>query len=119
MAGASMRIESDARNGRAIGSRIRLSGRVLGVALVIEEVVTDYEPPRRKAWQTLCEPRLLVIGPYCMGFDVQPHAGGSHVTMWIDFALPRRGVARWLGRLLGCFYARWCTTQMLGALTAA
>jgi Polyketide cyclase / dehydrase and lipid transport len=116
MAGSTLRLETDDRNGQAVGSRIRLSGRVLGIALAVEETVTDYEPPRRKVWQTVGAPRLVVIGAYRMGFDVQPHAGGSQVTLWIDYALPQRGVARWLGRLFGRFYARWCTTRMLDAL---
>ena len=116
MAGSSMRLETDERHGQAIGSRIRLSGRVLGIALSVEEAITVYEPPWHKAWQTLGEPRLLVIGPYRMGFDVLPLGSGSRVTLWIDYGWPRRGVERWLGRLFGRFYARWCTTQMLGSL---
>src|SRR5512134_1621294 len=116
MAGGSMHVETDDRHGQSIGSRIRLTGRVLGIALAVEEAITDYEPPWRKAWQTLGEPRLLVIGPYRMGFEVQPQGSGSRVTLWIDYGLPDRGVERWLARLLGRFYARWCTTRMLGAL---
>lgn len=119
MLGASMRIEADAAQGRAIGSRIRLSGRVLGLPLFVEETVTDYAPPQRKAWQTLGEPRLLVIGAYRMGFEVEPRTGGSRVRLWIDYQLPTRGAARWLGRLLGGFYARWCVGQMLEAVGPA
>ena len=60
-AGASMRIETDERHGQAPGSVIRMTGRVLGLDLRLEEVVTTYEPPRRKVWETRGEPRLLVI----------------------------------------------------------
>lgn len=67
-------------------------------------------------WQTTGEPRLLVIGRYRMGFEVQPCGVGSRVGLWIDYELPRVGVAHWLGRLLGRFYARWCTSRMLDAL---
>lgn len=113
MAGSSMRIETDAQGGRAVGSHIRLAGRVLGMTLSVDEAVTEHDPPRRKAWQTLGEPRLLVIGGYRMGFDVLPLVQGSRVRLWIDYALPQHGVGRWLGRLLGGVYARWCTRQML------
>lgn len=119
MAGAAMTVETDERGGRAVGSRIRLAGRVLGVALRVDEAVTEYEPPRRKVWQTVAEPRLLVIGRYRMGFSVEPVDTGCRVRLWIDYDLPARGVARWLGRLAGDYYARWCTQQMLLAVRAA
>ena len=113
MIGSSMRIETDERRGQAVGSHIRLAGRVLGLRLSLDEVVTDYEPPRRKAWQTVGEPRLLVIGGYRMGFDVHAAGRGSGVRMWIDYDLPPRDPGRWLGRLFGRAYAKWCTEQML------
>ena len=116
MAGASMRIATDALNGQAVGSRIALSGRVLGIGLAAEEAVTAYDPPRRKVWQTLGEPHLLVIGAYRMGFEVGPCEGGSRVALWIDYDLPRRGIGRWLGRWFGRWYAKWCVAQMLGSL---
>lgn len=72
MAGSSMRIETDAQGGSAVGSHLRLAGRVLGMTLSVNEGVTEYDPPRRKACQTLGEPRLLVVGGYRMGFDVLP-----------------------------------------------
>ena len=59
-----MELQLDERAGRAIGSRIRLDGRVFGVRLGLEEIVTEYEPPARKVWETVGAPRLLVIGPY-------------------------------------------------------
>jgi hypothetical protein len=41
MAGSSMTISTDEAHGQAVGSRIRLSGRVLGVELKVDEVVTE------------------------------------------------------------------------------
>lgn len=119
MLGSSMRIEIDRLRGQAVGSMIRLHGRVLGMRLALEQAVTEYEPPRRKAWQTLGEPRLLVIGGYRMGFDVEPAGARCRVRIWIDYDLPRAGVGRWLGLLLGRVYARWCTRQMLHDCQAA
>jgi len=113
MAGALMRTETDARHGQAVGSVIRMTGRVLGVNLTLEEAVVERVPPRRKAWETLGEPRLLVIGRYRMGFDLAPQAGGAGLRVWIDYDLPAHGVPRWLGGLLGHVYADWCVRQMV------
>lgn len=111
-AGASMRIETDERRGQAPGSVIRMTGRVLGLDLWLEEVVTTYEPPRQKVWETRGEPRLLLIDQYQMGFTIDPVPQGSRLVVFIDFQLPQQGVGRVLGLLLGRGYAAWCTRRM-------
>lgn len=113
MAGGRMQIETDELAGRAVGSKIRLSGRVLGLRLFVEEAVTEYELPYRKAWETVGDVRLLVIGPYRMGFEITPDAARSRLRVFIDYALPSRGLSRWLRRGLGSWYARWCTSRMV------
>jgi hypothetical protein len=112
MAGSSMAIEADAAGGRAMGSLVRLSGRVLGMRLGAVVEVVERKPPRRKAWQTVGEPRLLVIGRYRMTVDVQPVRQATHVLIAVDYNLPTVRPARWLGMLLGRWYARWCVQQM-------
>lgn len=111
MAGSTMRFEFDERRGRAVGSRIGMFGKVLGISLELVEVVTDREPPRRKAWETVGEPRLLVIGSYRMGFDIQPEGSGSRLRVYIDYDDPP-GPWRLAGKLLGGLYARWCTRNI-------
>lgn len=114
MAGAHMGIELDAAQGHALGSKMRMSGRVLGIPLVVEEIVTDYAPPLRKYWQTTDEPRLLVIGYYQMGFEITPQGSISQLRIFIDYALPKSMPERWLGKVFGGLYARWCVRHMVG-----
>jgi hypothetical protein len=45
-----------------------MSGRVAGLALLVEEVVTERNPPYLKVWETRGHPRLLVIGDYRLDF---------------------------------------------------
>ena len=89
-----------------------LSGRVLGVPLSVEEIVTERQPPLSKVWQTIGVPRLLVIGRYEMGFEITPQGASSLLCVFIDYALPETPLARWLGRLLAPSYASWCTESM-------
>ena len=103
----------DDGGGHTVGSHVRLSGRVLGVRLFLEEVVIERDAPRHKAWETVGEPRLLVIGAYRMAFDIQPRTDGVEVRVGIDYELPTRGIARLLGRVFGRAYAQWCTRQMV------
>lgn len=118
MAGAAMRLDTDAGGGQALGSVIRMHGRLLGMRLHLEEAVTDRELPWRKSWETLGEPRLLVIGHYRMGFRLTSQAGSTRLCVWIDYALPKGAPARWLGHLFGPAYARWCVDRMLADAVA-
>jgi len=108
-----MEIEFDENRGQKVGSRIRLAGRVFGVELLVEEIVTERIPPRRKVWETRGSPKLLVIDRYRMGFELSPHGEDSMLRVFIEYALPTKAPARWLGRLFGRHYARWCTQRMV------
>jgi len=119
MAGSRMDIEFDAGKGQVVGSHIRLKGRVLGIVLDADEVVTERTPPLRKAWQTIGAPRLLVIESYRMGFVITPRGGASQLRVFIAYALPTGRMSRWLGAILGGFYARWCTEKMADDAAAA
>ena len=112
MGGGRMKIELDEGLGKKVGSRIRLAGRVFGIELSVEEVVTERDPPRRKAWETRGSPKLLVIDHYRMGFEISPLEKDSMLRVFIEYSLPAKVPARWLGILFGKYYARWCTRRM-------
>jgi hypothetical protein len=90
-----------------------LTGRILGIKLAVEEVVIERTPPHRKVWETIGSPQLLVMGHYRMGVEVIPAGQASQLRIFIDYTLPERTPARWLGRLFGRYYARWCIRQMV------
>jgi hypothetical protein len=114
MIGGAMRTSFDSANGRAIGSHVRMDGKLLGIELSLEEVVTERVPPLRKAWQTVGTPRLLVIGNYRLGFDIASRGPqSSDLRVFIEYDLPPSPPLRWLGHLLGATYARWCVQQMI------
>ena len=112
MMGSKMAIEVDAGGGHAIGSTIRMHGRLMGLSVSLEEVITEREAPHRKLWETIGTPQLLVIAHYRMGFELAPRGDSSLVRVFIDYGLPTTAPGSWLGRLFGGAYARWCTEQM-------
>ena len=111
MAGSSMNFAFDHGGGRMLGSRIGMSGKVLGLALEMSEIVIERGPPRRKVWETEGNPRLLVIGAYRMGFDIAPKGIGSRLSVFIEYDLPP-WPWRLLGLIAGRFYALWCVRSM-------
>jgi hypothetical protein len=108
-----MNIIVDERRGMAVGSHIVLRGRVFGIPLFLNEVVVARDVSRRKVWETVGEPRLLVIGRYQMGFEIAPSDAGAHLRVSIDYELPSGGMSRLFGHAFGRTYARWCTRQMV------
>lgn len=118
MAGCKVYVDTDAMQGQAVGSRILLTGRVLGRCLSAAEMVIEYAPPRRKVWATIGDVRLLVIGAYRMGFNVRPDGDGSLLSVFIEYTLPTHGAGRCLGLLFGRIYARWCVRQMISDAAA-
>ena len=112
MLGSKMAIELDASGGRAVGSKVRMHGRLLRFPLALEEIVVERNPPMRKAWETV-DARLIVIGQYRLGFHLEAEGNACAVLVFIDYDLPGKWPARPLGRLLGRPYARWCTERMV------
>lgn len=110
MLGSKMATATDAELGQKVGSHITMTGNVLGIPLSLDEVVVERIPPWEKAWETVGAPRLLVIGAYRMGFRVLRHERGAVLNVFIDYDLPAQ--LRWLGKLIGHRYARWCVKQM-------
>ena len=104
-----MNVELDSGRGREVGSHIRLRGSAFGIRLDVEEVVITHDPPWRKRWRTVGSPRLLVIGSYEMGFNLAATPTGTALRVYIEYALPE---TKWLGRLFGRYYAKWCTKRM-------
>ena len=108
-----MAISVDAGRFRSVGSRLRLSGRVFGIMLNVEEVIVDHQPPYRKSWETIGEPRLLVIGGYRMTFELASRGTNTAIRVSIEYGRPARGFPHVLGALFAVYYARWCTRCMV------
>ena len=113
MMGGSMETSVDQARGQAIGSHVRMTGKMMGIELSLEEIVTEREPPRHKAWETIGRQRLLVIDNYRLGFDITESDKSSKLRVFIDYNLPAARPLRWLGFLFGKFYAKWCVQQMV------
>jgi|SRR4030095_13419528 Polyketide cyclase / dehydrase and lipid transport len=116
MGGGRMSVGVDEKKGKALGSHIRLSGRIFGISLYLDEVVIRRDPPALKVWETVGAPRLLIIGAYTMGVQISPEAGGSRVRVFLDYQLPEGWAGYWLGLVFAQFYSRWCVDEMLNGV---
>jgi len=112
MLGSKMDYEFDAGEARSVGSKFGFRGKILGIALSAEQVVSIRIPPRLKVWETIGVPNLWVIDRYRLGFEIVPEAGSCRLRVFIDYDLPETAPARLLGLIFANAYARWCTGRM-------
>jgi hypothetical protein len=119
MMGGRMFYEFDAGRGRSVGSIIRMGGNFLWLNLFVEEAITVHERPHRKRWETRGVPRLVIIGGYRMGFEIEEAAAVSRLLVFIDYDHPKGRVGRVLGALFAPMYARWCVERMANDAKAA
>ena len=92
MGGGRMDVSVDEGEGQKVGSHIRLDGTAFGLRVFLDEVVTKREPPLEKQWQTVGAQRLLVIGDYTMGLNLEPAGVHSKLRIFIDYDLPEAAV---------------------------
>ena len=115
MGGGRMATEVDSGLGQKVGSHIRMTGKVFGINLSLDEVISDYDPPRLKVWETVGQPKLLVIDHYRMKAEIEPQRVGCKLKVSIDYNRPTKNA--WLGMLFGGFYAKWCVMKMVRETT--
>lgn len=113
MGGGKMETWVDEGKGQKVGSHIKMSGKVFGINLFLDEVVTHHEPPFHKEWQTVGKINLLVIDHYTLGFEIESTGKGSQLRVYIKYDLPKSAKTYLLGLLFGKMYAKWCVKQML------
>lgn len=112
MGGGKMTTEVDEGKGQVVGSHIKMSGKIMGFNLFLDEVIAERLRPTRKVWKTVGRPSLLVIGNYQMGIELTPKSDKTNLKVFIDYDLPSGGY-KTLGIIFGDIYANWCIKQML------
>ena len=81
MGGGRMTYEFDGGKGQAVRFHIRMGGAAYGLRLSLTEVANEAGPPRHKVWRTVGAPKLIIIGSYTMGFEIDPKAGESQLLV--------------------------------------
>ena len=90
MMGSKLKVEVLSSNPTGLGATYRYSGKMMGLTLDFSESVTKYVRNREKVWQTIGEPRLLIMSSYEMRLSVEPlRPSSSRLTVSISYELPR------------------------------
>lgn len=108
--GGRMNLEMDEGRGKSVGSRIRVSGKILGKSLSLEEVITSRQAPFGKAWESVGNPAFLIVGQYRYEIQIKRQASGSMLSVVFDSNPPE--ASGWLRQWFSQVYSKACAREM-------
>lgn len=117
--GGGMTLHEQTPGVRGVGATYRYTGRAFGMAIDFQQRVAEWAEDQRKVWRTLEGGRIILLGRYEMGFELEPGHAATRVRAWITYDLPRDLRGRVLGALFARSYARWCVRSILDGAKAA
>ena len=113
MMGSKLTLEQLSLNATGIGAKYGWYGKMMGMAIDFSEVVTKWEPPKRKEWQTIGDAQIIIMRWYKMGFEIIPSESGTIVKLSISYLPPKAWYYRLLSFLFVRWYCDWCLNNML------
>ncbi len=120
MMGSRLEIAILSPQSTGVGATYRMWGRMMGLTIDFSETVTKYIAGREKVWETIGEPKLLIMSSYVMRVAVNPLSLSScRLTISLTYAPPRSIFWRFVSALVGDWYARWCLKSMCQDAKAA
>ena len=110
MAGSKLKIEWLSPNTTGLGTKYRLTGKVVGMKMDFTVEVSKWITGKEKVWGTVGEAKMIVIDSFEMHLTiVKEDKGTSKVRLSINYT-KHRGV---MGFLFGKWYSKWCVKSML------
>lgn len=114
MMGSRMFTEIDSTQGKAVGSKIIMRGKMIGIPLFVNEEITERIPHFKKTWETRGTQKLVILDQYRMGFLLKPEGNAStKLTVFIDYNIPPSGFKHLLAVPAAKMYAKWCSESMV------
>lgn len=112
MMGSKLNLEQLSTN-PGLGASYRWSGKLMGMTMDFSETVTKWQPPKLKEWETVGEPKIIIMSWYRMRFEITAAENGTIVKISISYLPPKV----WLYKILSFFFAKlycnWCLNNML------
>lgn len=112
MMGGSLKTEILSKNDRGLGATYRMYGKVMGMKIDFTEKVTKWIENQEKVWETIGEPKLIIMGGYIMNLNVRPSNFGTRLTFGIKYSYPKSVFWKGISIVVGDWYAKWCLRNM-------
>jgi len=110
--GGHLNLETVSGNDAGTGATYRWWGKVFGLTMDFTETVTEWEENKKRVWETIGQPKLIIMDSYIMSFEVTPKDNSTLLVFKISYELPRNIFNRFLGLILSGWYSNWCLNNM-------
>ncbi|MGH7333915.1 MAG: hypothetical protein ACREKS_14480 [Candidatus Rokuibacteriota bacterium] len=89
-----------------------MAWEVAGLTLDFTEVVTEWVPGRHKTWETVGNPRIIIMAHYRIRFTLSLLEHGTLLTLELEYDPRQSWWGRVLSWLLADWYGRWCLRRI-------
>lgn len=113
MMGSKLKLEQLSTMATGVGAKYRWYGKMMGMTIDFSEVVTKWQPPLLKEWETIGDAQIIIMSWYRMWFEILPDRHGTRAKLSISYLPPKE----WYYKILSFFFVRWycnwCLNNML------
>lgn len=113
MMGSKLNLEQLSPNASGVGAKYRWYGKMMGMTIDFNEMVTKWEPPILKEWETIGDAQIIIMRWYRMWFEIAPFEDGTNAKLSISYLPPKSWYYRVLSFLFAPWYCNWCLNNML------
>ena len=114
MMGSKLTLEHLSGPERGVGAIFRWLGKIMGMEIDITERITTWIENREKVWETIGQPKIILLGWYRMILKTSAVKEGTLTSLQIDFTPPSGFFYKILYFLFSGWYCNWCLNNMLG-----
>ena len=115
MMGSKLKLEQLSKEATGLGAKYRWSGKLLGMCIDFSEVVTKWQPPFLKEWETFGEAKMIIMSWYCLRFGLIQNEKGTIASLSISFLPPKQFSYKIFSFLFAKIYCYWCLRNMLNS----
>ena len=113
MMGSKLKLEQLSINSTGVGAKYRWYGKMMGMTMDFSEIVTKWQTPQLKEWETVGEAKMIIMSWYRMWFEITPAENGTITKISISYLPPKELFYKILSFFFANWYCNWCLNNML------
>ena len=113
MMGSKLKLKQLSTNAAGAGANYRWYGKMIGMAIDFNQIVTKWHPPKLKEWETIGEAKIIIMSWYRMWFEITPANNGTNTKISISYLPPKELFYKILSFFFANWYCNWCLNNML------
>jgi hypothetical protein len=113
MMGSKLALQQLSSNSTGVDAKYRWYGKIMGMSMDFSEVVTKWQPPILKEWETFGDAKMIIMSWYRMWFEIIPTENGTTAKISISYLPPKQWFYKILSFFFANWYCNWCLNNML------